>query len=232
MASRIKSSLIGKSTKVNKNLAKSIDLYSIQSFMLIIAEEYNSEILTKEFIQSREQLWMLLYPTLNTSLLVSSNDGSIMPEKNRIKLSTLTKFYQYEALRADNVIIKGSEKLIYGMKELSRTGVKSSNNIIYPIDYNSVKGHLSAARGLLWKDIFLFSHYRLPEGSVINITNLNNSSSTGVWIYEYQSREFLSYESSVKSCLSKYGVSSTHFKRIRKFGLEFKGKLFSNKKLH
>lgn len=228
MKGRVKSSLAGKSSKVSKNLAESINKFSINKFTLIIPEEYNSDKLTKNFIQHREQLWMLLYPTLNSSFFVSSNDGKAMTEKNRIKLSTINKFYQYEV--KDGVIISGSEKLIYGMKELSRTGLISSDKTIHPIEYNSVKGYLKS--GLLWKNRFLLSYDKIQEGTILNNININNTRSTGVWVYEYKSRKFIAYEPSVKSCISKYGVSGTHLKRIRKFGLEFKNKLFSNQKLH
>jgi hypothetical protein len=76
-----------------------------------------------------------------------------------LKLSTINKFYQYEV--KDGVIVNGSERLIYGMKELSRTGIISSDNKIHPIEYNSVKGHL--ASGLLWKNKFLLSYTKLQE---------------------------------------------------------------------
>lgn len=228
MVGRVKSSLAGKNTKVSKNLAKSIDLFSINSFTLITVEEYLSERLTKNFILLREQFWMLLYPTLNISLLVSSNDGSPMAEEKRINLPTIKKFYQYEV--NEGVIISGSEKIIYGMKELARTGVISLNNTLYPIEYNSVKGHLTS--GLLWKNKFLFTAIRLTEGTIVKKDKFSEVRATGVWIYDYRTREFINYEASVKSCLSKYDVSPTHFKRIRKFGLEFKGYLFSNEKLH
>ena len=171
---------------------------------------------------------MLLYPTLNSSLLVSSNDGRAMAEKDRIKISTINKFYLYEVI--NGVILKGSEKFIYGMKELSRTGIISSDSTVHPIDYNSVKGHLKS--GLLWKDRFLLSYTKIQEGFNIENKNFCNARSSGVWVYNYKDRKFLVYEPDVKSCLSKYGISPTHFKRVRKFGLEFKNKLFSNKKLH
>lgn len=226
MKGRVISSLASKSSKVSKNLAESINKYSISNFMLIIPEEYKSEEMTKNQIQLREQLWMLLYPTLNSSLLVSSNDGRAMAEKDRIKLSTINKFYQYEV--KDCVILNGSEKLIYGMKELYRTGIVSLDNTKHPIDYNSVKGHLKS--GLLWKDRLLLSYTKNPR--LVENKNITHSRSTGVWVYESKSRKFLAYEPDVKSCLSKYEISSTHFKSVRKFGLEFKNKKFSNKKLH
>ena len=56
-------------------------------------------------------------PILNKSLLVSSNEGKAMSEATRIKLSTINKFYQYEVDKK-SVILVGSEKLIFSMKEL------------------------------------------------------------------------------------------------------------------
>jgi len=238
MKGRVKSSLEGNNTKVSKKLAESIEKYSINSFTLIIVEEYKSKELTKKIIQLREQLWMLLYPTLNSSLLVSSNEGRPMTEEKRLKLSTINKFYLYEI--KDGVILSGSEKLIFGMKELSRTGILSSDQKIYPIEYNSIKGHLASAfapgapqGGLPWKNKFLLSFKKLQEGYKLTDNKINNckSRSSGVWVYDYKTHKFISYEPSVKSCIVKYNVSLTHFRRIRKFGLEFKGKLFSNHKL-
>ena len=229
MKGRVKSSLEGNSTKVSKKLAESIEKYSINSFTLIIVEEYNSKELTKKIIQIREQLWMLLYPTFNRSLLVSSNDGRPMSEEKRLKLNTINKFYLYEI--KDGEILSGSEKLIFGKKELYRTGILSSDQKIYPIEYNSIKGHL--ASGLPWKNKFLLSFNKVQEGYKITDTKIKNCKSRplGVWVYDYKTHNFISYEPSVKSCIVKYNVSPTHFKRIRKFGLEFKGKLFSNHKL-
>ena len=230
MKGRVKSSLEGNSTKVSKKLAESIEKYSINSFTLIIVEEYKSKELKKKIIQLREQLWMLLYPTFNRSLLVSSNEGRPMSEEKRLKLSTINKFYLYEF--KDGVILSGSEKLIFGMKELSRTGILSSDQKRYPIEYNSIKGHL--ASGLAWKNKFLLSFNKLQEGYKLTDTKINNckSRSLGVGVYDYKTHNFISYEPSVKSCIVKYNVSPTHFNRIRKFGLEFKGKLFSNHKLN
>jgi hypothetical protein len=232
MQGRVIASLAGLSTKVSQKLAESFEKHSISNFTLLIVEEYLSSDLTKKEVQLREQLWMLLYPTLNKSLLVSSNEGIAMSEETRIKLSTINKFYQYEVDKK-GVILAGSEKLIFGLKELSRTGVLSLDNELFSIEYESVKGHLTS--GLLWRDRFLFSYSQLQEGKQITIKNtasISKSKSAGVWVYEFQSKKFLAFEPSVKTCLTKYKISSTHFKRVRKFGLEFDGKLFSNQKLN
>ena len=51
---------------------------------------------------------MMLYPTLNRSLMVSSNSGTMMSEENRMKISTM--FYQYE-IDNNNAIIPNTEKM-------------------------------------------------------------------------------------------------------------------------
>lgn len=215
-------------TKISKDLAKVINMYGINSFNLIIVEEHLSSNLDKPFVQSREQLWMLLYPTLNRSLLVSSNEGTPMLEQDRIKLKNLKIFYQYEV--ECGKIVPGSEQKIFGLKSLSRLGVVGSGGKIIPIEYNSVKGHLSS--GLLWKNRFLFSNVQLIENEWVQIELIKNTVQKGVWVYDFKTRNLLAYEPCIKACFTKYKISSTHFKRIRKFGLEFQGKLFSNKKLN
>jgi len=155
-----------------------------------------------------------------------------MSEATRIKLSTINKFYQYEVDKK-GVILVGSEKLIFGLKELSRTGVVSLDQKLFSIEYDSVKGHFNS--GLLWRDRFLFSYSQLKEGQQITVKNtafFSKTKSSGVWVYEYQTKKFFAYEPSVKTCLTKYKISSTHFRQVRKFGLEFVGKLFSNQKLN
>lgn len=107
MQGRVIASLAGLSTKVSHKLAESLEKHSISNFTLLIVEEYLSKDLTKKEVQLREQLRMLLYPTLNKSLFVSSNEGIAMSEETRIKLSTINKFYQYE-VDTKGVILVGS----------------------------------------------------------------------------------------------------------------------------
>ena len=52
-----------------------------------------------------------------------------------------------------------------------------------------------------------------------------------VRVYDANTKEFLSYESSVKDCEMKYNISRTHLKRVRKYNQAYQGKLFSNHKL-
>lgn len=92
MPGRVKASLEGNSTKVSKDLAFAIFTYGIESFTLLIPQLEVSNKLDKSIIQNWEQLWMMLNPTLNRSLMVSSNSGSMMSEEDRMKISTM--FYQ------------------------------------------------------------------------------------------------------------------------------------------
>jgi hypothetical protein len=66
---------------------------------------------------------MLLIPTYNRSLVVGSNDGQPMTEEKRQSLSTL--IYVYEISSEEGKLIPESEQIIYGLKELSRIGIKS-----------------------------------------------------------------------------------------------------------
>ena len=52
---------------------------------------------------------MMLNPTLNRSLMVSSNSGIMMSEEDQMKISTM--FYQYE-IENNNAIIPNTEKIM------------------------------------------------------------------------------------------------------------------------
>jgi hypothetical protein len=75
---------------------------------------------------------MMLNPTLNRSLMVSSNSVTMMSEEDRMKISTM--FYQYE-IDNNNAIIPNTEKI--GLKETSRIGITSLDNTHYPIQYDT-----------------------------------------------------------------------------------------------
>ena len=83
---------------------------------------------------------MMLNPTLNRSLMVSSNSGTMMSEEDRMKISTM--FYQYE-IDNNNAILPNTEKILAegGLKETSRIGITSLDNTHYPIQYDTLKGH-------------------------------------------------------------------------------------------
>lgn len=113
---------------------------------------------------------MLLYPTFNKSLFVSSNDGFPMADEKRIKLKTIKKIYQYE-INENNFIVKGSKKLNLGLKELGRKGVIETKSKIYSINYNEAKGHLIS--GLIWKNKFIFSSLPLNDDFILDKPKLD-----------------------------------------------------------
>lgn len=144
----------------------------------------------------------MLYPTLNRSLMVSSNSGTMMSEENRMKISTM--FYQYE-IDNNNAIIYNTEKILFGLKETSRIGITSMDNTHYPIQYDTLKGHFD--NKMIWvtsQQKFYFSAEPLTNNQIISSVNVNtdvelsDKRSRGIWVYDANTKEFISYESSVK----------------------------------
>src|ERR1700712_210239 len=224
---RVKASLKGVSSKISKDLALQISTFGIDNFTLLIPQEDLSDKLNKSFFQDWEQFWMMLNPTLNRSLMVSSNSGFIMSEEDRMELSTV--IYQYEI--EDNKIIPQSQKLLFGLKETSRIGITNDSGLHFPIQYDTLKGHFE--NRIMWKDKFLFLPEPINDQNVISISlNNNNIDQTkGIWVYDAMTNKFISYEKSVKECEKKYNISKTHLKRVRKYNQPYQGKLFSNKKV-
>jgi len=200
MPGRIKASLEGNSTKVSKDLVFAISTYGIDNFTLLIPQLEVSNKLDKSIIQNWEQLWMMLNPTLNRSLMVSSNSGSMMSEEDRMKISTM--FYQYE-IDSDNAIIPNTEKILFGLKETSRIGITSANNKHYSIQYDTLKGHYD--NKIIWvAHKFYFTDEPLTDGFILNSvtgnTELPDNRSRGIWVYDANTKELISYEKSVKEC--------------------------------
>jgi hypothetical protein len=134
---RVEASLNGLSSKISKDLALQINTFGIEKFSLLIPQEGTSDKLNKKMIQDWEQVWMMLNPTLNRSLMVSSNSGTPMPEDDRIEMSNV--IYQYEI--KDNKIIPQSKKVLFGLKENSRIGITSLSGLHLPIQYDTLRGH-------------------------------------------------------------------------------------------
>jgi hypothetical protein len=65
---------------------------------------------------------MLLIPTYNRSLVVGSNEGLPLSQEKRESISTLIYIYE---ISTEGKLIPNSEQKIYGIKELSRIGIKS-----------------------------------------------------------------------------------------------------------
>lgn len=225
MPSRINDVIAGNSSKVSRSLAKDIHKYGMNNFVLITVQEFDIGIITKTTLVRYEQLWMLLYPTYNMSLFASSNDGSPMSESTRINMSNT--IYQYELVEG---IFSLNVKIIYGLKELVRLGVINLRGTHFTIQYDVLKGCIDS--GLLWKNTFLFTLSEQSHERLLKYLIAPEDKTKGVWVYKYGTLDLIIFEPSVKICLSKYSISSTHFKRIRKFKQEYNGMLFSNNKLH
>ena len=147
MPGRVKASIEGNSTKVSKDLASAIFTYGIEDFTL--PQHDISSKLYKATIQSWER--MMLYPTLNRSLMVLSNSGNMMSEEDRMKISTM--FYQYE-IDSNNAIIPNTERILFGLKENSRLGITSVDNKHYSIQYDTLKGHFDNKMIITTKILF------------------------------------------------------------------------------
>lgn len=234
MPGRVKASLESNSTKVSKDLALAISTYGIGNFTLLIPQLDLSTKLDKSIIQGWEQLWMMLNPTLNRSLMVSSNSGNMMSEEDRMKISTM--FYQYE-IDSNNAIIPNTEKILFGLKENSRLGITSVDNKHYSIQYDTLKGHLD--NKMIWvtpEHKFYFTDEPLTDSFILISVSINtepsDNRSQGIWVYDANTKELISCEKSVKECEMKYNISRTHLKRVRKYNQAYQGKLFSNYKLY
>ena len=154
-----------------------------------------------------------------------------------MKISTM--FYQYE-IDSVNAIIPNTEKILFGLKETSRIGITSANNKHYSIQYDrgsaQLKGHYE--NKMIWttsEHKFYFTDEPLTDGFILNSvtgnTELPDNRSHGIWVYDANTKELLSYEKNVKECELKYNISRTHLKRVRKYNQIYQGKLFSNNKL-
>lgn len=220
LPSRVSRSVKRISTKVSYDLAIMIQKYGMDDFTLITVPVVLSEIKLKEV----EQTWMLLLPTINRSLSAKSNNQGSMSDEQRESMSN--KVYIYEMVSGAVV-----ETLFIGIKRLRKNGVVASNGVNHTISYNTLTGHLASRT--LWKDQFLFSTVSLPIDRVASkfISITTELKSDGVWVYDFNTKEFISHEATVRGCQAKYNISRTHFKRVRKFRLSYNGYLFSNKKL-
>lgn len=236
-------------SKISLSIGKDMLIYPKPDWNLIILESLDSSNLTDlTILRQKEQFWMLLIPTYNRSLVVGSNDGLPMSNNKRKSLSTIIYIYE---ISNEGQLIPNSEQKVYGIKELSRTGIKSK----FSDDYTEanlwdIQAYISS--GLPFKNKFVLTKNPFTFEEQLNWKYLNKSTSLhpspkgegppfgegdkneenlklkGVWVYDYNSLNFIEYFNSVKSCQDKYQIPSTTFKRIRKHKLNFKGYLFSN----
>lgn len=130
----VEGTLQGKNTRVSKELASQIQEHGIENFYLLIPQFGFSSLITPEETFSWEQIFIILYPTLNRTLSVIYN---IITEEVRVKISTV--FFQYEIKK--NILIKKTEQVLFGLKETVREGVKNVAGLVFSIDYDTLKGH-------------------------------------------------------------------------------------------
>lgn len=223
--------------KISRDLAKDLIKYPISSWNLVILEVLDSSLTAEiEKLREIEQFWMLLIPTYNRSLVVGSNDGLPMSEQKRQSLSTL--IYTYE-ISNEGKLILDSEQIIYGLKELSRIGLKSKfSDFSTTANYWDVQAHLKSGSPFKNKFILTKTPLNLEAQSSWKLTPKNNIDNkgnfqkdkrlAGVWVYDFNSLNFIEYFDSIKLCREKYKIPSTTFKRLRTHGLNYNGYLFSN----
>jgi len=138
-------------SKISSNIAKDMLKYPKSNWSLMILEDLglSTGILLKN-LKDKEQFWMLLIPTYNRSLVVGSNEGFPLSEEKREAISTL--IYLYEVSN-EGKLIPNCEQKIYGIKELSRIGIKSElSNLTITVSTWDIQAHLKS--GLPLKNNF------------------------------------------------------------------------------
>nr|QVG61525.1 hypothetical protein [Rhizoctonia sp.] len=214
-------------TKISSDIATAMLKYPKNNWNLIVLEA--SENLDLGTLREKEQFWMLLIPTYNRSLVVGSNEGLPLSEDRRRALSML--IYVYE-ISSEGRLIPNSEQEIYGIKNLGRLGIESSSqlsNSITTINLWDIQAHLKS--GLPFKNQFIFTKTPLTLEEQLNWKLPIDEKGSGVWVYDFETLNFIEYFESIKLCRDKYNIPSTTFKRVRKHRLNCKGYLFSNYKL-
>jgi len=176
-----------------------------------------------------EQFWMLLIPTYNRSFVIGSNEGLPISEERRQALSTL--FYIYE-ISKEGLLIPNSEQKIFGIKNLARTGIVSTSqsvNTVTAVNSWDIQAHLKS--GMPFKNQFIFTKTPLSLQEQLDWKLPIVEKDLGVWVYDFETLNFIEYFKIVKLCRDKYNIPSSTFKRVRKHRLSCKGYLFSNYKL-
>lgn len=210
--------------KISSDIAKDMLIYPKSDWNLIILEVLDSNNVN---ILDKEQFWMLLLPTYNRSLVVGSNEGLPISEDKRESIST--KIFIYE-VSDDGRLKANSEEVVYGIKELSRIGIKSKfSGLTLAANVWDIQAHLKS--GIPFKNKYLLLKNPITLEQQTNWKSPILSKGSGVWVYDFNSLEFIEYFDTVKVCRDKYKIPPTTFKRLRKHKLNFKGYLFSNYKI-
>lgn len=82
---------------------------------------------------------MLLLPTLNRSLSATSNNQAPMLESQRQEMSQSVFVHEI----VNNVL---QISLVYGLKELHRTGVVAADGVTHSLAYNTVAGLVASGK--------------------------------------------------------------------------------------
>nr|YP_007374890.1 hypothetical protein PRA_mt0061 [Phlebia radiata]CCE89183.1 hypothetical protein PRA_mt0061 [Phlebia radiata] len=224
-------------SKISSDVAKDMLMYPKSNWNLVILEMIDlNETLGEDkinvnLLREKEQFWMLLLPTYNRSLVVGSNEGLPMSEDKRESLSTLIYIYE---ISDEGKLIPNSEQKVFGIKELSRIGIKSQfSGLITAVNLWDIQAHLKS--GLPLKNKFLLFKIPLSLEEQISWKLVMKTKGSGVWVYDFNSiagnadaANLIEYFDSVKACREKYNIPLTTFKRLRKHRLNYKGYLFSD----
>lgn len=224
-------------SKISSDVAKDMLMYPKSNWNLVILEMIDlNETLGEDkinvsLLREKEQFWMLLLPTYNRSLVVGSNEGLPMSEDKRESMSTLIYIYE---ISDEGKLIPKSEQKVFGIKELSRIGIKSQfSGLITAVNLWDIQAHLKS--GLPLKNKFLLFKNPLSLEEQITWKLVMKTKGSGVWVYDFNSiagnadaANLIEYFDSVKACREKYNIPLTTFKRLRKHRLNYKGYLFSD----
>lgn len=211
--------------KISSDISKDMIKYQKSNWNLIILEAL--DIINLNVLKEKEQFWMLLIPTYNRSLVVGSNDGLPLSEEKRASMSTLIYIYE---ISSEGKLIPNWEQKVYGIKELSRIGIKSKfSDLTYAANSWDIQAHLKS--GLPLKKKFFLTKTPLTLDEQLNWKHLIESTGSGVWVYDFETLNFIEHFESVKLCRTKYNIPSTTFRRVRQHRLNYKGYLFSNYKM-
>ena len=217
-------------SKISSDVAKDMLMYPKSNWNLVILEMIDlNETLGEDkinvsLLREKEQFWMLLLPTYNRSLVVGSNEGLPMSEDKRESMSTLIYIYE---ISDEGKLIPNSEQKVFGIKELSRIGIKSQfSDLITAVNLWDIQAHIKS--GLPLKNKFLLLKNPLSLKEQITWKLVIKTKGLGVWVYDFNKRNLIEYFDSVKACREKYNIPLTTFKRLRKHQLNYKGYLFSD----
>lgn len=229
---------------VNKDLAKDFQRLGYSDFTLIIVQIFPTFSISQNDLFKVEQIWMLLLPTYNRTLLVGAPVSAPMTEADRAAMST--PIHSYEVI--DGKICEDSHQIHYGLKQLARTGYTSTQGAHIPISLFLLYELLNS--GSLCNNLVLFTKTEITDPSAWTASQIMKAQATaisydrtnthGVWTYTahidpnyvYTKEDLVSYYQRVDLARTAYNIPGTTFQRIRKLLSPHKGLIHSNTPLH